>query len=103
MIYSVWNQGARKYDYYESPEVQKQLHAPVPSHIPAAELGANIDQAAWPLPASAVIVGRGDVAKGRIAVRRGAQALSGIPDRSTVAMFGLGLVAFLLWKTGALE
>lgn len=102
MIYSVWNQGARAYDFYESPEVQHKLNTPVPNHIRPKELGATIDQAAWPLPPSARKVGSGEFAKGRVASRSGAGSPLGAinMDASTFGLLGLGLAAFLLWKSG---
>lgn len=106
MIYSVWNQGARQYDYYESPEVQQELNTPMPNHIRQKELGATVDQASWPLPISARKVGSGEFAKGRVASRNGG---AGAPlgainmDTNTVAMMGFGLAAFLLWRSGFLK
>jgi hypothetical protein len=38
MIYSVWNQGARKYDYYGAPTVQDGANTPIPKHIRARPL-----------------------------------------------------------------
>ena len=105
MIYSVWNQGARQYDYYETGQVQKEANTPPPRHIRPGPLGATIDQAAWPLPASARKVGSGEFARGRIASRsRDLLSLSGFEvDKNTVAMIGLGLAAYLLWKSGFLK
>jgi hypothetical protein len=91
MIYSVWNQAARQYDYYETSTVQKGANTPAPSHIRAKPLGATIDQAAWPLPAGARKVGSGE--------SLGAFTM----DQNTFAMVGLGLAAFLLWKSGYLK
>lgn len=105
MIYSVWNQAARQYDYYETNTVQKGANTPAPSHIRAKPLGATIDQAAWPLPAGARKVGSGEFAKGRIG-SRGSSALSlgaFTMDQNTFAMVGLGLAAFLLWRSGFLK
>lgn len=103
--YSVWNQGVRAYDYYESPEVQKTLNSPLPSHIPAKELGATVAQASWPLPASARKVGSGEFAKGRIAsVHRALSPVGAINmDTNTVVMISFGVAAFLLWKGGFLK
>ena len=101
MIYSVWNQGARVYDYYQSPEVQHTLNTPVPKHIRPKEYGVTVDQASWPLPASARKVGSGELAKGRIASRGGAGSpLGAIMDSNTLGMIGLGIAAFFLWKSG---
>ena len=104
MIYSVWNQGAGAYDYYESSNVQHTLNTPSPNHIRVKELGATIDQATWPLPTAARKVGSGKFAKGRVASRGGARLpLGATMDTNTVAMLGLGLAAFLLWKSGFLK
>jgi hypothetical protein len=105
VIYSVWNQGARQYDYYEAPTVQNSANTPVPKHIRAKPLGATIDQAAWPLPSTAKLVGRGKLAQGRIASRGGNLLSLGAinMDTNTIGMIGLGLAAFLLWKNGFLK
>jgi hypothetical protein len=105
VIYSVWNQGARQYDYYDTSVVQKTANTPSPSHIRSGPLGATIDQAAWPLPSSARKVGSGKAAKGRIASRSGNLLSLGAinMDTNTIAMVGLGLAAFLLWRSGFLK
>lgn len=105
MIYSVWNQGIGGYDYYESPDVQHTLNTPAPNHIRPKELGATIDQAAWPLPSSHRKVGSGEFAKGRVASRGGTGSpLGAIPmDTNTIGIIGLGIAAFVLWKSGYLK
>ena len=105
MIYSVWNQGAHKYDYFETATVQKGANTPAPSHIRAEPLGATIDQAAWPLPSSARKIGSGEFAKGRIASRGGDLLSLGLfnMDTNTVGMIGFGVAAYLLWKSGYLK
>ena len=103
MLYSVWNQGLRKYDYYRTPELEKSVNTPKPKHIGSSQLGATAEQAAWPLPSSAVKIGSGPLAKGRIAVRK-AYALGGFTmDSNTIGMIGLGIAAFVLWKSGFLK
>lgn len=102
MMYSVWNQPARKFDYYETTQEQLGANTPAPKHISASKLGVPADHAGWPLPANAKLVGSGDMAKGRIARNpripsKALGAFSGV-SRSTVGMVGLGLAAFLLWK-----
>jgi len=105
MRYSVWNQGARQYDYYETPEVQLGANTPSPKHIRSQDLGVPVDRAGWPLPGSARKVGSGAMAQGRIASRRGV----GLPlgairmDSNMIGMVGLGVAAFLLWKNGFLK
>ena len=104
MIYSVWNQGANAYDYYESSERQHTLNTPSPNHISVKELGATIDQAAWPLPSAARKVGSGKLAKGRVASRGGVRLpLGATMDSNTVVMLGFGIAAFLLWRSGFLK
>lgn len=102
MIYSVWNQGSRSYDYYENSDVQKSANTPMPSHIASPPLGATIDQAAWPLPPNAVKIGSGEFAKGRVASRGGNLLPMGAfnMDSNTAVMIGLGVAAYLLWKNG---
>lgn len=79
MIYSVWNQGAGVYDYYESGEQQKTFNAPAPNHIRStSHLGATIKSAAWPLPSDARRVGAGDHPVGRIAMHR--EGLGFLPE-----------------------
>jgi hypothetical protein len=105
MIYSVWNQGARQYDYYETNTVQNGANTPPPKHIRAEPLGATIDQAAWPLPTSARKIGSGEFAKGRIG-SRGSNLLSlgAIPlSANTIGIIGFGIAAYVLWKSGFLK
>lgn len=106
MIYSVWNQGTNAFDYYEGPSVQKTLNTPVPNHIPHKDLGATIEQSSWPLPSSARKVGSGEMAKGRVASKRGGfgPSLGDFSmDTNTVGLIGFGLAAFLLWRSGFLK
>jgi hypothetical protein len=105
MRYSVWNQVAREYDYYEAPTVQKSANTPVPSHIRAKPLGATIDQAAWPLPSTAKLIGRGKLAEGRIASKGGGLMTLGAfgMDTNTIGMIGFGFAAFMLWRSGFLK
>lgn len=67
MIYSVWNQGAKLYNYFETPEVADRANAPKPSHIPAGKFGATPEVAAWPLPTDSKPIGQGPLPQGRIA------------------------------------
>ena len=106
MHYSVWNQGSRQYDYYDTPEVQLGSNIPAPKHISAKDLGVPIDHAVWPLPSSAQKTGSGDQARGRIASRKGigGTSLGAIRmDTNTLGMLGLGVAAFLLWRNGFLQ
>jgi hypothetical protein len=107
VIYSVWNQGLRRYDYFESNQVQKVANVPVPKHIPTNESGVPVDLATWPLPADSIPNGSGTFPKGRIASRsRGAHVapLEGfVMDSNTLCMIGLGVAAFFLWRSGFLR
>jgi hypothetical protein len=67
MIYSVWNQPERKYHYFQTPEKERRVNSPRPTHIPWHQLGTSAHRAAWPLPSNATFVGRGDHARGRVA------------------------------------
>lgn len=103
MIYSVWNQPSRQYDYYRCTKLQKKANTPKPTHLlRSAKLGLTVNQAAWPLPKDAIRIGSGPYARGRVA------SLSGSPmgafdlDTNLVGFVGLGLAAFLLWKSGFL-
>ena len=78
MKYSVWDQGAGLYNYYEDKRVQTTLNTPAPDHITQRALGSTVTQAAWPLPPDAKKVGQGDVAIGRVAAAPG--SLFGLGD-----------------------
>ena len=106
MIYSVWNQAARRYDYFETSEPASTVNAPPPKHLRPAKLGLTPTQASWPLPASARAVGSGPEARGRVAHRRGGE-LAGVTDSafglvSSPAGFlvalGLGYAAWRIYK-----
>ncbi len=67
MIYSVWNQPDRRFDYYESDDRDPSANVEPPGHLRARTLGSTPDQAAWPLPPGARRVGHGAWARGRVA------------------------------------
>jgi len=98
VIYSIWNQGKRLYDYYETSEVQERANVGSPKHLKVSrstDYGMTVPQSGWRMPKNAQYRGSGDSAKGRVA------ALGGIDfgvSRNTVGLIGLGLVAFILWK-----
>ena len=99
MIYSVWNQGRREFDYYESPGGADRANADAPHHIRARPMGAVPAEVGWPLPAGARLVGRGASARGRIASTARARAGLGLDlDHNTVGIVGLGIAAVLLWR-----
>ena len=100
MIYSVWNQGAGDFEYYEDGVPQQTLNVEKPSHISDRTLGATVDQAAWPLPASARLTCRGPVPIGRIAARKTGLALGSLTDDLSLAKIALlGLAAYVAVKT----
>lgn len=70
MILSVWEPIGKRFAYYEVADTSGKAHTPPARHVrSSAPLGASPEDAAWPLPAGARLVGHGAQAKGRIAVR----------------------------------
>lgn len=101
MRYSVWNQGAGLYDYYEDKRQQGTLNAPAPTHIGHRALGSTVTQAAWPLPGDAKKVGQGSVAVGRIAARPETSLLGlgeSFTERPLVKAGLLTTAAILIYK-----
>ena len=101
MIYSVWNQAVRAYDYFEAGGSEARVNAPTPKHLRPSRLGATLQAAAWPLPVGAQHVGRGQFARGRVAVHS-TGALSGVGgiDLGDPIMLGLlGLAAYVYWRS----
>lgn len=77
MIYSVWNQATRRYDYYKAPS-STATHAGKPAHLSGLaaavtdqRMGSTPEDAAWPLPPGAQKVGAGDRAIGQVATLGG--------------------------------
>lgn len=68
MMYSAWNQAKRAYDYYEAGGPEPTANVEKPGHLVSRTLGSTIDQAAWPIPAGARLVGSGEHAIGRVGV-----------------------------------
>jgi hypothetical protein len=100
MIYSVWNQGAGLFDYYETNAQQTQLNVEKPSHLGNRTLGSTVDQAAWPLPPAARKTGQGQIPVGRIATRKRAGALGAVADNLSLVKIGLLIsAAYLAVKT----
>lgn len=100
MQYSVWNQGAKRYDYYVVPGTigEPKANVPPPKHLKHKALGVAPEEASWPLPPSARKIGAGKLPIGRIAHSRGGVALGAVPEGSTMKIALLGIAAFLLWK-----
>lgn len=95
MIYSVYNYGARAYDYYEGS-------GPSGTHVgspkiaaPKSELGASPEQAAWALPRGARKIGSGDLPRGSIAVLSGSDDATG-PDMMHLGVYAV--IAYVLWR-----
>ena len=97
MIYSVWNQSAKAYDYYQNADRQNGANTPTANHLRQTKLGLTVEQAAWPLPAGSRKLGSGPFAKGRIAGTRSGMGLGAFDD-SSVKIGLLVLSAFLVWK-----
>lgn len=104
MRYSVWNQAASAFDYYESSEGNGRANAPKPDHLRARTLGLTVEQAAWPLPAGAQYVGSGPFASGRLAIAKSAalgdDAAGGLSTAKGALLFVAGVLGihFLLPK-----
>jgi hypothetical protein len=98
MMYSVWDHAARTYHYYETPDRSAATSAPKPAHLRSvAKLGLAPEQAAWPLPSGAKLVGRGKYPKGMIASRHSGLGIIPI-DLTPVNMIILGGLGWLLYK-----
>lgn len=98
MHYSVWNQGQGRFDYYQDQRVQQELNTPAPTHIRARPMGSTVDQAAWPLPADARLIGHGAVPVGRVAARPGRPAaLAGVEGDDVVRAGALLLAGVVAW------
>ena len=97
MRYSVWSFGKGAYDYYEDARQPTAQNAPRPGHLANRTLGSTVDQASWPLPADAKLVGSGSVAIGRVA-SRGGQALGDTLSSPLGKAAALLLSAILAYK-----
>jgi hypothetical protein len=101
MIYSVWNQGARRFDYYQDAQRNHRANTPSPKHLRAThEIGIPVDRAGWPLPAGAKKIGSGPLPRGRVASRAALGGLGAIDVTSpgTIAIL-LGIAALIYWKS----
>lgn len=109
MIYSVWNQAAKAYDYYETPGSPTTVNAASPKHLRQAKLGLTSVQASWPLPAGAQRTGSGTLARGRIAHPRGGSGLGSVTDSAfglVSSPFGFviaGGLIFAAWKLSQVD
>lgn len=92
MIYSVWNNATRSYEYYDAPGTS-ETHAGSPPGMNGGLLGATPDQAAWRLPAGSRRAGSGYQAQGRIA------SLSDSGEGISVTKLIIyPVIGYLLWK-----
>jgi hypothetical protein len=98
VIYSVWNQGAKLYDYYENGARAETVNAPQPKHLSQTKLGMTPTQASWPLPLGARRTGRGSLARGRVAHPRGGAMAGFDVDTNTVKIGLLLVAAVVLWR-----
>jgi hypothetical protein len=99
MTYSAWNVGTGQFDYFEDGQPQGKLNAPKPGHLRSRTLGATVDQAAWPLPASARYVGSGGAAVGRVASKKSASALGDLSTDDPLVKAALLVgIAYLAWR-----
>lgn len=102
MTYSVWDHADRIYKYYQTPEKSTATNAPKPKHLRSTALGMSPEQAAWPLPSNAHMVGKGKYPKGFIASKKsgGGLGLGIIPDSPTkLLLYGvIGYFAYDYWK-----
>jgi len=98
MLYSVWNTGARRYDYYQAVgSLRDGVFAPKASLPSGGKLGVAADRAGRPLPGGAKLVGHGDHAQGVIATRNPGLAL-GMVDVGVTGKALLLLGAALLLR-----
>jgi hypothetical protein len=99
VIYSVWNQAALAYDYYEAPGGQNKVNAPQPKHLHPSKLGLTVKQAGWPLPAGAVHKGRGALPEGRIASFGSGSALGDIElGKAGLIVLGGLVIMFMVMR-----
>lgn len=107
MIYSVWNQGAWRYDYYRSAAVQDTVNAPAPDHLPkvaaSATLGLSPEAACWRLPPGSQLIGSGDLPRGRVASKRAAPAKAAYGGKVLPGGANDGLGAFNLPIIGSTD
>lgn len=97
MMYSVWDHAARAYNYYRTPETSAATSAPKPAHLRSARLGLSPEQAAWPLPSNARLVGKGKYPKGFIAHPK--EGLGAVPlSLTTTNMIVMGVLGYVAYK-----
>lgn len=91
MIYSVYNYGARSYDYYDDGK-PSGTHAGAPPIISMGGIGETPEAAAWRVPVGAKKIGSGDLPRGRVA------SLGGDPG-SDLPRLGIAIgLAYVAWR-----
>ena len=104
MLYSVWNYGAARYDYYQTSSPSSTTHAGTPpKRFGVSPLGATPEQVAWDLPPDAVYAGSGAIAKGRIATRAsgilgGLLGMSGFDADQIPTYIVYAGIAYAAWR-----
>ena len=102
MMYSVWNQATRRFDYYRDDRRSEETSSPKPKHLSHHTLGATPEEAAWPLPEEAVLVGHGKYPKGYVASLEGKRGALGTflfgLDLTLTNIALLGALGFVGWK-----
>jgi len=94
--YSVWRHGLRRYDYYQTPEVDHATASGRPAHLRQTNrLGVPPSKAAWPLPANAKLVGHGEQAIGHVA-EHPSVAMGDVPMGSS-GLMALGILSAIGW------
>jgi len=96
VIYSVWNHADRRYAYYRTAERSATVNTPSPKHLLGGthEIGLSPEEAAWPLPADAELVGYGREPKGLIA---SSESVGYAGRRGPLLFFVAGLVLAKIW------
>lgn len=96
MIYSIFNNGTRTYDYYDDGRPSTATHQSPPGRLGPTSLGATPEEAAYRLPSGATKVGSGSLARGRIASLGGFTDMFSWPP-SPGMLIAAG-VAYLAWR-----
>jgi len=100
MIYSVWDHGERRYSYYKTPVKETSAHAAKPKHLAkSGKLGTSPEDAAWPLPSGARLVGHGKYPKGQIATTS-QKSLAGCVgvDRQFFKTALIAAIGYAVWR-----
>ena len=104
MVYSVWDNINRKYDYYKDAVVNTDTHSPKPKHLKATKMGLTPEQASWPLPPTAKKIGSGQAGALQISSRKSVGTKKGLDDFELPPFRGInialyGAAGYLTYKT----